>query len=223
MKQRSQLAGKWATAISLVLSGMLSGIGVCADTLKSEVELSTKEIGAKESVLGDLVADAIRAATKSDAALVAASCFEETSIPRGSLTTADILKTLVYKGDNLVVMKLTGSQILRGLEHGLYLYPKFNSAFLQVSGLVVTIVPDGEKEKRVASVKFGGDTLDANKSYRIAMPAPLANGALAYFKVWKKSDIEKDTGKTLEAAITEYLHDHPTITKGEERIVSKGK
>jgi hypothetical protein len=55
------------------------------------------------------------------------------------------------------------------------------------------------------------------------MPAPLANGALAYFKIWKKSDMDKDTGKTLEDALHDYLADHKTIAKGEERLVVKSK
>src|SRR5262249_43949687 len=120
-----------------------------ADTIKSEVELTTKEADAKETTLGDLVADAIRAAAKSDAAFVAASSFNEVTLPKGTINTNEVIKSLEYKDDNIVVVKLTGDQIRRALEHGLYLYPKANSGFLHFSGMTVTINPDGEKEKRV--------------------------------------------------------------------------
>lgn len=205
---------------------LLPGAGALAqsDTVKTEIELSTKEIDAKENALGSLIADAMRDSANADAAFIAASAFADaTTIPKGSASIANILKALEYKSDTVVIVKLTGTQITRAMEHGLYLYPKSNSGFLQFSGLTVTVNPDAEKEKRVVSVKVDGSALDANRVYKVAMPAPLANGALAYFKIWKKSDIDKDTGKTLEAVVTSYLREHKTISKGDERLVIKGK
>ena len=195
-----------------------------ADAQKStDVELTTKEIGLKENVLGDAVADAVRASAKADIALVDASAFEEqVSMPKGKFTAPDLIKALSYKSDNIFVLKLTGEQLRSALEHGLFLYPKFNSAFLQFSGMTVTVNPSGGADKHVVSVKVNGDALENGKTYSVAMRAPLANGGLAYSKVWKSSE-KKDTGKTLEAAITAYLNDHPTITKGDERLVTKGK
>jgi 2',3'-cyclic-nucleotide 2'-phosphodiesterase (5'-nucleotidase family) len=209
-----------ASAIALMLGG--GGLAQ-ADTLKAEVELTTKEVGSKESVLGDLVADAIHAAVKCDAAFIAADYFNEVIVPKGPITTADILKSLVMPGDTITIVKLTGDQIQRGLERSLFLHPKFNSGFLQVSGLSVTFRPDADSDRRVISVKINGDTLDAAKTYQVAMPAPLAKGGLAYFKIWKASDIVKETDTTLQTAIVSYLADHKAITKGEERLVAKAR
>jgi 2',3'-cyclic-nucleotide 2'-phosphodiesterase (5'-nucleotidase family) len=199
------------------------------DTLKTDVELHTKDMGAKDNVLGHVVADAIRRAAKADFAFIAASYFApEIKIPRGQTTTEEVLKALEYRTDGVLIVKLTGSQIARALEHGLSLFPKSNSGFLQVSGLVVTIAPQAEAEKHVLSVKAEGAALDPNRTYRVAMPAPLANGALAYFRIWKKSDIEKESAKemekvTLESALSDYLRQNKTIDKGEERIIVKEK
>lgn len=194
-----------------------------AETLKAEVELTTKDVGSKETTLGNIIADALRAAAKSDAAIIAASSFNEVSLPKGNVTNEDILKALEYKGDTVVIVKLTGDQLRRALEHSLFLYPKYNSGFLHVSGLTVTVDPNADKEKRVVSIKVNGDPLENGKTYRVAMPSPLANGALAYFKIWKKSDIDKDTDKTLEAAVNSYLSDKKTLGKGDDRLVIKGK
>jgi 2',3'-cyclic-nucleotide 2'-phosphodiesterase (5'-nucleotidase family) len=195
-----------------------------ADTQRStDVELTTKEIGLKENVLGDLVADAIRASAKADVGLIDASAFEDqVTLPKGKFTDADLLKALSYKSDDIYVLKLTGEQLRQALEHGLFLYPKFNSAFLQFSGMTVAVNPEGGAEKHVVSVKVNGDTLENNKTYTVAMRAPLANGGLAYSRIWKNSD-KKDTQQTLEAAINTYLNDHPTVTKGEDRLVTKGR
>lgn len=219
-------------ASTFLLLGLLSALVLLpgararaqSDTVKTEIELSTKEIDAKENALGSLIADAMRASANADTAFIAASAFADTAtIPKGNTSIANILKALEFKSDTVVIVKLTGTQIIRALEHGLYLYPKPNSGFLQFSGLTVTVNPDAEKEKRVVSVKVEGSALEANRVYKVAMPAPLANGALAYFKIWKKSDIDKDTGKTLEAVVTGYLREHKTLSKGDERLVIKGK
>ncbi len=216
------LAGLIGTFALLCLP-CLCALPARAEGNRTDVELTTKDISQKESALGSLTADAIRASAKSDAAFIAASSFaEETiSIKPGALTVAELLKTLEYKGDTIAIVKLTGEQIRAALEHGLYLYPKSNSGFLHTSGIVATINPTASGEKHILSIKINGSALDASKTYKVAMPAPLANGALAYFKIWKKSDLDKDTGKTLENALTAYLVDHKTIAKGDERLVAK--
>ena len=194
-----------------------------AQTLKAEVELSTKDIGSRETVLGDFIADAIHGAVKCDAAFIAADYFNEITIPKGTVAANDVLKALVMPGDTISIVKLTGDQIQRGMERSLFLYPKFNSGFLQVSGLAVTFKLDSDADKRIVSIKINGDTLEAAKTYHVAMPSPLAKGGLAYFKIWKSTDIDKETDKTLQTSVTSYLNDHKILSKGEERLIAKGK
>lgn len=213
------LVGLFVT-IALGLGANTAGY---ADTLKAEVELSTKEVGSKECVLGDAVADAIRSAVKSDAAFIAADYFNEVTYQKGNTSTADVLKSLVMPGDTISIVKLTGEQIQRGMERSLFLYPKFNSGFLQVSGMIVTFKPDADADKRVVSIKINGDTLESGKTYKVAMPTPLAKGGLAYFKIWKSGDIDKQSDTTLQMAVTTYLTDHKTLAKGDERLVIKAK
>jgi 2',3'-cyclic-nucleotide 2'-phosphodiesterase (5'-nucleotidase family) len=194
-----------------------------AQTLRADVELSTKDVGSKETVMGNLIADAIHSAVKCDAAFIAADYFNEVNVPKGAVNATDILKALVMPGDTIAVVKVTGEQIQRGMERSLFLFPKFNSGFLQFSGLVVTFKPDADADRRVFSIKVNGESLEANKTYHVAMPTPLAKGGLAYFKIWKSSDIEKETDKTLQMAVTSYFNEHKTLSKGEERLVAKGK
>jgi 2',3'-cyclic-nucleotide 2'-phosphodiesterase (5'-nucleotidase family) len=204
-------------------------VGACAGAMglqaqdRADVELNTRDVGSHETGIGDLVADAIRSQAHADAAIISASEFTDATIKAGPFTPADVTHALTYTGDEIVVMRLTGDQITRALQHGLYLYPGNNSGFLQVSGMTVTFNPNADKEQHVLSVRVGDAPLESGKTYHIAMPAPLANGALAYFKIWKKSEIERSTGKTLEAAVTAYLVEHRTVGKGEERLVARAK
>ena len=196
-----------------------------AQAYRAEADLTNKEMGSNQVLLGNLVADAVRASAKTDVAFVAASAFTETpvTVSHNGFGLPEIVKTLEYKGDAIAIVKLTGQQIHDALEQSLYQYPNRNVGFLQTSGLSVAFNPTAPGLKRIASVKINGSALETGKTYRAAMPAPLANGAHGYFKFWKKSDIEKTTDVTLEAALTGYLNEHKTVTKGENRLVASGK
>ncbi len=223
MKTRCSIM--WKSAVgAAVLTVCASGV-LCADTYRSDVELSNREIAMRQVPLGDLVADAVRASAHADAALVPASAFSETSmtLARGGFALGDALKSLEYKSETIAIVKLTGEQIRAALENSLYQYPVRSNALLQTSGLLVSFSASAPSGRRVTSVKINGADAQPGKTYRVAMPISLANGGNAYFKYWKKSDTEKDTGVTLEAALTAYLNDHKTIAKGEDRLVASSK
>ncbi|MGC8668454.1 MAG: 5'-nucleotidase [Chthonomonadales bacterium] len=193
-------------------------------SIKVANELTTKDVGAQESNLAEVIADAVRDTTGADAAFLAASAFNEVTIPKGVTTTDEVLKALAFKSDSVRIVRLKGSQIRQALERAVELYPQRRSAFLQVSGITVTVDPNADPGKRIVSVKVGKSDLNESTIYTVAMPAPLADGALTYYKVWSKADIDRDHDPniTLEEAVTRYLASHTTIgEKGEDRIVFK--
>ena len=191
--------------------------------LTAENELSTRNVRTEESNLANVIADAIRAVEKSDAAFVHGSAFGTTTIPKGKCTAEDVLKAVQYREDPVVIVKLSGAQIKKALENGLKLYPQKSPEFLQVSGIVVTVDSNADKEKRVTDLRVGGSKLDDNKKYTVAMPSPLANGALGYYKIWDKSEaIDRETSKTVGQAVSDYLNGRTTLGgRSEERIVIK--
>lgn len=191
-----------------------------ADTVQVVNELTTKNVGSEESNLADVIVDALRDVENTDAALHIAASFVETTVGKGTADTEDILKALKYRDDPVVIVRLSGAQLKKALEHGLARYPNRNVAFLQVSGLTVTIDPSEEAGKRVVSVRIGGAPVRDARSYTIAMPSPLANGGVGYYKIWGATDIDHTTSVTVEQAVTNYLRKNKTIgQKGEERLV----
>src|SRR5262249_7236927 len=152
-------------------------------------------------------ADALRDAAKTDVAFIAASSFEEITIKKGPTSAGDILKSLSFHDHNIAVVKLTWEQIKNALEHAMGLVPIKSSYFLQVSGITVTVDPKADKGQRVQSLRIGGSPKSDTKQYTVAMPAPLANGALAFHTIWPKSaiDTSRNGSKTLAEAVTTYL------------------
>jgi 5'-nucleotidase/UDP-sugar diphosphatase len=209
-------------AAACVGAGSLRPINVAAP-IQVVNDLSTHNVRTEESNLANVIVDAVREVEKSDAAIVAASSFTDVTIVKGTANPAEILKAIEYPDDSIVIVKLTGAQIRRALEHGLTLLPQKNSAFPQVSGINASVDPGADKDKRVTSLRVGGGPVKDTATYTVAMPSPLANGALGYFKVWEKSKaIDHDTNKTLGQAVTDYLGSVRSIgAKGEDRLAIK--
>ena len=62
-------------------------------------------------------------------------------------------------------------------------------------------------------MKIAGKPLDMGKTYTVAMPVPLADGALSYYTIWSKSAIDKGraSSRTLRDAIAVYVSSKKTI------------
>lgn len=187
------------------------------------VELTTKNVRSEESNLANVIADGVMAVRNTDGAFLAAGAFAETTVAKGNAMEMDILNALEYRADAVVVVKLTGQQIKNALEHGLSLYPRRNPAFLQVAGIEAQIDGNAESGKRVTSVRVGGSAADLKKTYRIAMPSPLANGALAFQKIWEPKDIAEETNITVGQAVSNYLKTNRTIGRqsGDRLVIKK--
>ena len=199
---------------------MVFAVPVRADTVQVVNELTTKNVGSEESNLANVIVDALRDVENTDVAFQMAASFVETTVNKGSVETEEILKALKYRDDQVVIVRLTGAQLKKALEHSLARYPSRNVAFLQVSGLRVTINPAEEAGKRVVSVQVGGAPIQETRTYTVAMPSPLANGGVGYYKIWGATDIDHTTSVTVEQAVTNYLRKNKTIgQKSEERLV----
>lgn len=217
------LTAALAVVCALYATNPAQAASIQARNLSVENELTTRSVRTEESNLADIVVDAIRNVERSDAAFMHGSAFGDATIPKGKAAVEDILKAVQYREDSIIIVKLTGAQIRKSLENGFKLYPQKSPEFLQVSGLTVSVDPGAEREKRVVDVRVGASKLDDKKSYAIAMPSPLANGALGYYKIWDKSQaIDHDTQKTVGQAVSSYLAGKSSVgAKSEERIVFK--
>lgn len=186
-------------------------------------EWSTRNVRTEESALANVVVDALRDAGGADIAWLPAAAFHEVSLSRDTPPTEMVSRLLPYRDDRVVVLNLTGTQILQALERALTLYPQPNAGFLQVSGLQVTFDPAKPAGERVVRVQVGTENrrdLEPQKEYRVATSATLAYGALGYFKVWDRSAIEREIAKTVGDALIAYLEAGKPTSGTTDRIVA---
>lgn len=140
-----------------------------------------RQVRHHETNMGDLVADAYRAAVGADIALANGGGVRA-SIAAGDITNNDLLSVQPY-GNELCLIEATGQEILDALEMGASNAPEEFGGFLQVSGLSYKIdasIPPSVKtdengnfvsvdgERRVFDVKVGDQAIDATKTYKVA-------------------------------------------------------
>lgn len=188
---------------------LAAGIASAAVTVNSASALSSTDARTAESSLGDLVADAIRASQNADAAFVCASELKETEIPKGKVSSHDVTQAVAYPDDPVVVVRLSGGQIKQALERSVSIYDQKNLGFLQVSGIKFSFKKTGGD--RVGSVTVKGEPLDGSKNYKVAMSNSLANGALGYWRIWKKDQVVTVSQDTVPQAVDKYLKDKDSI------------
>ncbi|MGI5970602.1 MAG: 5'-nucleotidase C-terminal domain-containing protein [Oscillospiraceae bacterium] len=168
----------------------------------------------RETELGDLVADSMRALAGADAALQNGGGLRA-GLPAGAVTHGNILDVLPYYND-IVALSLTGSQLRQALEHGLSSLPEPSAHFLQVSGIELVYDPDGDPGSRLVSVKIGGEPLLESKDYTVAVNSFLASGGDGFDML--ASAPARSLGMTQDEALIAYLNGLVSLPSGSGRI-----
>jgi 5'-nucleotidase/UDP-sugar diphosphatase len=200
--------------LPLLAAGAVSLSAAPKGSITLTAALDTAGSNRHETTFGDLLADAIRETGSADIGLGAADeIMADKHIYPGTRTADDILQALRNPSDDtdtVVVLSLTGNQVLRAVERSLSREPQPFDGFLQVSGLQVRYDPSQPAGKRV-TLAMSGVPIDAAKTYRVATTRAIAEGSLGYFEIWDKSDILSDTGIAVAKSLSSYLAARSTL------------
>ncbi len=178
----------------------------------------------REAAIGNLVADAIRAATGADVALVNGGGLRgNKEYPAGAnITARDIFSEMPF-GNVVLVLEAKGSDLKAMLEHGLSRAGQEFGGFPQISG--VNLVFDATKPvgQRIESVLVGEWALDPNRTYRLAVNDFLAAGGDGYAMLQNlKRIVDANAGPLMAGAVIEYIKQKGTVApKVEGRIAPK--
>ena len=139
-------------------------------TAETAMDSRRNVVRGEESTMGDLIADAMRAATGADIAIMNGGGIraDRTYDAGARLTRRDILTELPF-GNVTQLTEIPGSQVLAALENGVSLVDKGAGRFPQVSGLTFVYDPKAEAGKRVSQVMVAGAALEAAKLYKVAV------------------------------------------------------
>ena len=135
----------------------------------SDKELSSERLLVRrnESELGNLAADSFRWAAKSDIAIINGGGLRA-NLSKGDITKRNIMAIFPF-GNTLRIAEIKGSAVREMLEHSVEFYPASFGGFLDVSGMTFSYDPSKPPKHRVEKIFVGGQPLDENKIYTIAL------------------------------------------------------
>lgn len=193
---------------------------------KTEIELDSRNatIRTREAAIGNLFADAMRVSMKAEAAVIngggirAGKLYEAGS----SIRIRDVLAELPFN-NRVVVVEMTGADLLLAMENGLAQVPVPAGRFPQVSGMKVVFDPKLPIRKRVLSLEVAGKPVEAERVYRIAILDFLARGGDDYVTFRAAKRITPDADAPLLAnEVIAYLKSLGTVKiAAEGRIVAR--
>ncbi|XP_044265008.1 mannosylglucosyl-3-phosphoglycerate phosphatase isoform X1 [Tribolium madens] len=164
-------------------------------------------IRTSESNLGNWVCDVVLAATGADLVILNSGTFRSDQVhPAGDFTVRD-LTNIVPMRDPLVILKLTGKQILDALENGVCMYPKLEGRFPQVAGVSFAFDPTKPPGQRVdpAFVRIGDEYLNLEQNYRLATKSYMHSGCDGYVML-KDAEVLVDEGECPELGLAIQNH-----------------
>lgn len=138
-------------------------------TTKYLLEGVEPAIRGRETALGNLITDAVRARMGTDIALINGGTIRiNDDIPPGPITRYD-MEGIFYYTNKLVAFRVTGQQLLDMLRNSVSQADLADGRFLQVSGMKFSYRKEGNSyivEPR--DVEIGGRMLDVNATYTVA-------------------------------------------------------
>jgi 2',3'-cyclic-nucleotide 2'-phosphodiesterase (5'-nucleotidase family) len=150
-------------------------------TTAVELDSRNATVRSREAAIGNLIADAMRASTKADVAIMNGGGIRAGKVyaPGTAITRRDVLLEIPFN-NRVAIIEMSGAALRRAIEHGLSLLPSANGRFPQVSGMTIRADARWTPGSRVISILVGDEALDAKKTYRVATNDFLARGGDGY-------------------------------------------
>lgn len=201
-------------------------LGVEIGVTETPLDSRRNVVRAEEATMGNLIADAMRAESGADVAIMNGGGIrgDRTYDAGTKLTRRDILTELPF-GNVTVVTELPGSQLLLALENGVSQVEKGAGRFPQVSGMTFSFDPSADVGARVSEVMIGGAALDADKLYKVAVNDYILGGGDGYDALGGGRILtEGGTGNLVAKDVMAYVEKAGTVApKVEGRITILGQ
>ncbi len=173
---------------------------------ETEMELAGKKelLRFKEAELGAVITDIMRQRTGADIAFVNGGGIRQ-GLKKGLVTEKDIYSVFPFN-DTIVVAQMSGAEI-EALVSFFVAKKVGTGGFLHFSGLSVSA-----SKGRVVEALVGGQPIDKEKNYLVAMNSYLAGGGDDYAMLRDRRD-KRFTGLSVPAVIVEYLKAEKILAK----------
>jgi 5'-nucleotidase / UDP-sugar diphosphatase len=191
-------------------------------TLAVDLDSRTGSVRSQETGMGNLVADALRAATSADIAITNGGGIRgNRQYPAGHrLTRRDVLSELPF-GNATIMVEITGKDIKDALENGVSQIEQRAGRMPQLSGMSIEVDPKQPAGSRVVAAKVGDQPLDPARVYKVASNNFMLSGGDGYVALGRgKVLVGLTDGKLMANEVMVLARRLGTITaKPEGRVV----
>jgi len=191
------------TAVAAIVARAEAQVG---PQLNRPIVETAEEIprGAGENPMGRLIADAQRAATGSQVAIMNAGGVRA-PMPQGQVTWGDLYRIQPF-GNKLMILELTGEMLRDAMEHAL----SFQSSIAHVSGLEVEYDPRRPAGSRILHIRLaGGEPIRPDAAYTVTVSDFLATGVGDGFTAFGRALSSTATGIIDLDALIRYVQSQP--------------
>ncbi|MEA2929723.1 MAG: 5-nucleotidase / UDP-sugar diphosphatase [Hyphomicrobiales bacterium] len=211
-----------AAAVARFQAALADKMDLTIATTTVELDSRTATVRTREAAIGNLFADAMRATTRADVALLNGGGIRagKTYQPGAAITHGDILSELPFS-NRVVALELSGRDLRRAVENGLALLPRPSGRFPQVSGITVTYDAARDPGSRIVAMQVAGAPLDEGKSYRVAVVDFLARGGDDYAMLREAKRVTPDNDAPLLVnEVVDYVRNLGVVRTGVEGRVA---
>jgi branched-chain amino acid transport system substrate-binding protein len=183
----------------------------------------------QESTLGNLIADVMLEAAKSEGAVASLTNTGgmRASIGEGEVTLAELLMTLPF-GNTLMVLEVTGSELVAALDHGLtQAGGESTGAFPSIAGMQVNYCDSQACSEAlleggvVTSLTIEGTAVDLEKTYQVATHDFLGGGGDGYSmleEACQRGNCRQTNTPVVDLVAEEFRNNSPVTREIEQRI-----
>lgn len=168
--------------------------------LNEEIGMATRNLDTRkrtvrstETAFGNYLADAMREFFDSDIAMINGGVIrgdKQYDAPY-SFTRRDAAVELPFRS-RIVMLEMTGKQILDALENSVSQIDTLKGRFLHVSGMSVVYDTSKPKLKRIIHVEVGGKPLDEYQVYTVTVTDYLASGGDGFVSIGQARSVNTD-------------------------------
>jgi len=170
------------------------------------LDANSVRMRAGETNLGDLVADAMRAAVESDITIVNSGGIRGDRIyPAGPITRRTIIAMEPFS-NVICKIEVPGRVILGALNNAVSKLPASEGRFPQVSGLAMHVNLSAPADRRVSDVRIGGQPLDLEKMYTVATTDYQLKGGDGYdLFIGQRVLVSPEDGPLVSTGLERYI------------------
>jgi 5'-nucleotidase / UDP-sugar diphosphatase len=191
-----------APMIAAVEARLDAALGQPLAVLAAPLDSRGSVVRGREAAIGNLVADALRVHLGADVALINGGGLRgNREYPVGHALTRRDLRSEMPFGNVVVLLEVTGAELLAALRNGVSRVAELGGRFPQVSGLAMTYDPHAPAADRVRSVTVGGEALDPARRYRLATTDYLQAGRDGYDMLARAPALVDASGAMLLVAV----------------------